>query len=152
MFNILILHSSGIILGLLLRRRGKSISFQRSTTVTVSALILFFGLSIGANDTLLANLSTIGLPAVVITLLGITGSIVAALANVFRELSALLCCSTIAKRGRIPAAISLAGINSMDVCLPMIFGNRSNEKLMPMSILYGITLELSVPLLMGLLC
>ncbi len=38
--------------------------------------------------------------------------------NLIRELVSLLLCAPLSRRGKSFAAISLAGINSMDVCHP----------------------------------
>ena len=47
----------------------------------------------------------------------------------------------------------LAGINSMDVCLPMIVrSSYKGEELIPIAILHGIALEVSVPFLINAFC
>ena len=76
----------------------------------------------------------------------------ALLANIIREAAALICCPIISKSGRGISAISLAGINSMDVCLPAILNDHSRNNLMPLAITHGIILEISVPLLLYLFC
>lgn len=76
----------------------------------------------------------------------------ALLANIIRELIALMCCSFISKSGRGISAISLAGINSMDVFLPYILTDNSRSNLMPLAIIHGIILELSVPVLISMFC
>lgn len=76
----------------------------------------------------------------------------ALLINIVREVTALLFCGAIARRGRVPAAISVAGINSMDVCLPMIASRSEHQHFIPMAMVHGIALEISVPLLIGLFC
>ncbi len=76
----------------------------------------------------------------------------ALLANIIREAAALICCPIISKSGRGISAISLAGINSMDVCLPAILNDHSRNNLMPLAITHGIILEISVPLLLSLFC
>ncbi|MCM1311725.1 MAG: lysine exporter LysO family protein [Bacteroides sp.] len=77
---------------------------------------------------------------------------IALLANVIREVFALLCCSAFARKGKENAAISIAGINSMDVCLPLILGRDSSKSLLPVAIFHGLVLEISVPLLVTLFC
>lgn len=74
------------------------------------------------------------------------------MANLVREVTALLFCGAIARRGRVMAAISVAGINSMDVCLPMISNTSIGRRCVPMALTHGIALEVSVPLLIGWLC
>ena len=76
---------------------------------------------------------------------------VALLANIMRELVALFGIPLFARLGGRLAPISVAGINSMDVCLPMIVRSSGSE-LIPLAVLHGLALELSVPLLVGLFC
>lgn len=76
----------------------------------------------------------------------------ALIANIIRELAALIFCTIISKTGRGTSAISLAGINSMDVCLPSILCDKSRTDLMPLAIIHGIILEISVPLLLTIFC
>ena len=47
------------------------------------------------------------------------------------------------------APVSVAGINSMDVCLPVI-SRYSGKNIVPVAIIHGIILEISVPLLISL--
>lgn len=74
------------------------------------------------------------------------------LVNMIREVAALVLCRGIAARGKTSSAISLAGINSMDVCLPMICQRPSQENVMLSAIIHGIFLEFSVPVLLGFFC
>lgn len=74
------------------------------------------------------------------------------LVNMIREVAALVLCRGIAARGKTSSAISLAGINSMDVCLPMICQKPSQENVMLSAIIHGIFLEFSVPVLLGFFC
>lgn len=78
---------------------------------------------------------------------------VALLANVAREMCVLFCLPLFARWcGRV-APISAAGINSMDVCLPGIVRySGGSQQLVPLAILHGIALEISVPLLITLFC
>ncbi len=80
-------------------------------------------------------------------------STIALLANVTREMLALFCIPLFVRYfGRL-APISAAGINSMDVCLPRIVSATSNgTELIPLCILHGIVLEISVPILIQLFC
>ena len=75
---------------------------------------------------------------------------VALLANVAREMCVLFCLPLFARWGGM-APISAAGINSMDVCLPLI-ARHAGTDYVPQAILHGIALEVSVPLLIGLFC
>ena len=72
--------------------------------------------------------------------------------NMIRELVALVLCTPVALSGRCYTAISLAGINSMDVCLPMIVNQRTSPRLMPAAVIHGIMIEISVPLILSVLC
>lgn len=78
---------------------------------------------------------------------------VALLANVAREMCVLFCLPLFARWcGRI-APISAAGINSMDVCLPAIVRySGGSAQLVPLAILHGIALEISVPMLITVFC
>lgn len=79
---------------------------------------------------------------------------IALMANVVRELFALVSCRFLSARGHGEAAISVAGINSMDVCLPMIVGSEksSNVRLVSAALFHGIILEVSVPILISIFC
>ena len=78
---------------------------------------------------------------------------VALLANVAREMCVLFCLPLFARWCGCIAPISAAGINSMDVCLPGIVRySGGSSQLVPLAILHGIALEISVPLLITLFC
>ena len=74
------------------------------------------------------------------------------LINLLRELVALILCEHLSRSGRVYQAVSLAGVTSMDVCLPMIVNSRTSPQNMPIAIVHGIVLEISVPLLLSVLC
>ena len=67
---------------------------------------------------------------------------VALLANVVREMIALFGMPLFARWGGPLAPISVAGVTSMDVCLPSI-ARYSGSDLVPLAILHGIVLEVS---------
>ncbi len=75
----------------------------------------------------------------------------ALLANIIREMISLLGAPLFTKVFGKLAPISAAGINSMDVMLPMI-SRYSGKNWVPLAILHGIILEMSVPLLISLFC
>lgn len=78
---------------------------------------------------------------------------IALLANVIREMIALFGTPVLARWGGRLVPISVAGINSMDVCLPMIVrSSYKGEELIPIAILHGIALEVSVPFLINVFC
>ena len=76
---------------------------------------------------------------------------IALLANIVREMLSLFGTPLFSKWGGRVAPISVAGINSMDVCLPLI-ARYSGSEFVPQAILHGIALEVSVPLLIGAFC
>ena len=76
---------------------------------------------------------------------------IALLANIIREMLALFGAPLYASFFGKFAPVSVAGINSMDVCLPVI-SRYSGKNIVPVAIIHGIILEISVPLLISLFC
>ena len=76
---------------------------------------------------------------------------IALLANIFREMMALLGTPLIKKCFGRTAPISAAGVNSMDVVLPMIV-RYSGKDMIPIAILHGILIDMSVPFFVSLFC
>ncbi len=76
---------------------------------------------------------------------------IALLANIFREMMALLGTPLLAKYFGKLAPISAAGVNSMDVVLPMIT-KYSGKDMIPVAIFHGILIDLSVPFFVSLFC
>lgn len=77
---------------------------------------------------------------------------IALLANIIREMSALFGASLFARWGGRYAPISVAGINSMDVCLPSIVREADGKDVVPLAVTHGMALEVSVPVLIGIFC
>ncbi|MCD8318221.1 MAG: lysine exporter LysO family protein [Paraprevotella sp.] len=77
---------------------------------------------------------------------------IALLTNIQREMIALFGCAFFTRRGSGLAAISVAGINSLDVCLPSILHASGSKDLLTVAIFHGIALEISVPLLISFFC
>lgn len=76
---------------------------------------------------------------------------IALLANIFREMMALLGTPLIQKYfGRL-APISAAGVNSMDVVLPVIT-RYSGKEMIPIAIVHGVLIDMSVPFFVSLFC
>lgn len=75
---------------------------------------------------------------------------IALLSNMMREMFALMGVPFFARFGSF-APISVAGITSMDVCLPLIT-RYSGKEMVPIAILHGLVLEVSVPILVTYLC
>lgn len=79
MFNILILLAISAIVGYLLRNiKQLRPVINKSTTITVLALLFVFGMNIGSNKDIISNLHHDGLKAAVIALFGVAGSVGAA--------------------------------------------------------------------------
>lgn len=76
---------------------------------------------------------------------------IALLANIIREMMALFGAPVYASLFGKFAPVSVAGINSMDVCLPVI-SRYSGKNIIPIAIIHGIVLEICVPLLISLFC
>lgn len=76
---------------------------------------------------------------------------VALLSNIIREITALVGAPLfVALFGKF-AAVAAAGSTSMDVCLPII-SRHSGKSIVPIALLHGIVLDMSVPLLISVLC
>ena len=76
---------------------------------------------------------------------------IALLTNIFRELMALLGTPLIKKYFGKLAPISAAGVNSMDVLLPSI-SRYSGKEMIPIAILHGILIDMSVPVFVSFFC
>lgn len=76
---------------------------------------------------------------------------IALLSNIFREMMALLGTPLLCKYFGKLAPISAAGVNSMDVVLPMIT-RYSGSDMLPVAILHGLLIDLSVPFFVSLFC
>ena len=73
------------------------------------------------------------------------------LTNIFREMMALLGTPLIKKYFGKLAPISAAGVNSMDVLLPSI-SRYSGKEMIPIAILHGILIDMSVPVFVSFFC
>lgn len=76
---------------------------------------------------------------------------IALLANIFRELMALIGAPLFKKYFGSLAPVSAAGVNSMDVVLPTIT-RFSGKDIIPVAILHGMLLDMSVPFFVTLFC
>ena len=76
---------------------------------------------------------------------------IALLTNIFREMMALLGTPLIKKYFGKLAPISAAGVNSMDVLLPSI-SRYSGKEMIPIAILHGILIDMSVPVFVSFFC
>ena len=75
----------------------------------------------------------------------------ALLTNIFREMTALIGTPIIKKYFGELAPISVAGVNSMDVLLPSI-SRYSGKEMIPIAILHGILIDISVPVFVSFFC
>lgn len=126
----------------------------------IASLIMRYGnsrdvLAIGSgfgyyslSSVLIAKTKTVSSGAETATVLAST----ALITNIIREIIALISCRILAIKGLNYTAISVAGINSMDVCLPMITAKRSSHHIVTAALIHGIILEISVPLLIAIFC
>lgn len=76
---------------------------------------------------------------------------IALLSNIFREMMALLGTPLLCKYFGKLAPISAAGVNSMDVVLPMIT-RYSGSDMLPVAILHGLLIDMSVPFSVSFFC
>ena len=76
---------------------------------------------------------------------------IALLANIFREMMALLGAPLIRKYFGKLAPISAAGVSSMDVLLPSIT-QYSGKDVIPIAIFHGILIDMSVPVFVSFFC
>ena len=76
---------------------------------------------------------------------------IALLANMVREMAALFGSGLISRYFGKLAPISAAGVNSMDIILPSII-RFSGKEMIPIAIIHGIIIDISVPLLVSLFC
>lgn len=77
--------------------------------------------------------------------------IIALLSNIFRELIALVGAPFFRKHFGPLAPVCAAGVTSVDVALPAI-GRVSGQAMIPIALFHGMMLDMSVPLLVPLLC
>lgn len=80
MFTAISLMLVGIIAGFLLRRVSWLACLPRAITPTILLMLFVLGIAVGANDTLMSNLPTLGGRALALTLAGVAGSMVCVLA------------------------------------------------------------------------
>lgn len=76
---------------------------------------------------------------------------IALLTNIFRELMSLVGAPFIRKYFGTLAPVSAAGVNSMDILLPAIT-RFSGREMIPVAILHGILLDMSVPFFVTWFC
>lgn len=77
MFTIIGLMLTGMLLGYLLRKRDLR-KIHQVITVLIWLLLFILGIEVGGNEQIIKGLHTIGLEAIILTLGGTLGSVVAA--------------------------------------------------------------------------
>ena len=77
MFTIIGLVLTGMLLGYLLRKRDLK-KIHQIITLLIWLLLFILGIEVGSNEQIIKGLHTIGLEAVILTLGGTLGSIIAA--------------------------------------------------------------------------
>lgn len=79
MIPVLLLMTIGFILGYVLKNKTKLILFSNKATTLIIYLLLFLlGIGVGLNKTIVSNMATIGLQAILITFGAVLGSLVLA--------------------------------------------------------------------------
>lgn len=76
MFIVFGIMITGIVAGYFLRRIPNITYIGKLITAFIFLLLLFLGISVGKNEVIINNLSTIGVQALIITLAAILGSVV----------------------------------------------------------------------------
>ena len=80
MIEIILLFSAGIFIGLFFRRKARVIYWmERGILWSIFLLLFLLGLSIGLNPEIMQTLPSLGVRALVLTLGGVAGSLLAAL-------------------------------------------------------------------------
>lgn len=75
MFFIFLFFISGIAVGIFLRRFPNITILGKLVSITIVVLLFLLGLSVGKNEAIMSNLSTIGLQAFIITGAAVAGSV-----------------------------------------------------------------------------
>ena len=122
--------------------------------IILSLLIVQVGISLGSNNDLRGLFHSLNPRMSLLPVFTIGGTLLFSAIGVFllhgRDLFGT---PVLARWGGRLVPISVAGINSMDVCLPMIVrSSYKGEELIPIAILHGIALEVSVPFLINVFC
>ncbi len=78
MFKILAIIAAGIVTGYLLRSERTTRYSSKVLNITIYVLLLSFGIGVGANKTIIENIDTIGLKALLIAIATILGSCIVA--------------------------------------------------------------------------
>jgi len=75
MIEVLIIMTVGIIVGLLLRKKQNIVNYFNKSIIWFVVILLFLmGISVGVNNKIMDNLSSIGLQGLILSLTAILGS------------------------------------------------------------------------------
>lgn len=76
MIEVIVLLIVGMLIGYLLRRKKKVLKINRTlTSLSIYALLFVLGASLGSDSQLLEKLPSIGLHSIILSVLGIGGSV-----------------------------------------------------------------------------
>ncbi|MDO5665040.1 MAG: LysO family transporter [Bacteroidia bacterium] len=78
MLNIILIILSGVVVGYFIRKVPQVVHVGTAISLIIMLLLFFLGISVGANEQVVKNFATIGFDALIITLGGITGTILCA--------------------------------------------------------------------------
>ena len=78
MFSIVFTMLAGMLIGHFLRDGKRLEKIEKSTSVTIFVLLFVLGLSVGSNSVITSNLGRFGWQAAVLAILGMSGSVIAA--------------------------------------------------------------------------
>lgn len=78
MFTVITIMFSGILVGYLLRNLPVFGQINKTISGTIFALLLFLGIAVGLNDTIVSNLQLLGVQALVLAVFSSMGSVLAA--------------------------------------------------------------------------
>lgn len=131
-------------------------------TLAFSALVSIFLVRWGASDTMAvgSGLGYYSLSSVLVTQLKMPTmgeqmaaelGTIALLSNIIRELVALVGAPFFRKYFGPLAPVCAAGVTSVDVALPAI-GRVSGQAMIPVALFHGMVLDMSVPIMVPLLC
>ena len=77
MFTVLALMATGVALGFLLKNKVKIIKLvDPAISIAIYILLFLLGVSVGKNETIINNLDTLGVQALILTVGGVGGSVV----------------------------------------------------------------------------
>lgn len=141
-----------------IRRQNPRLLFLPVVTIggtltgSMAVSLLLSGRTLGECLAIGSGMGYYSLSSILITQsIGAEPGTVALLANVLREVMALLLAPLIVWRFGPPAVISAGGATSMDTTLPVI-ARHAGERYVPVSVYHGFVTDFSVPFLVSFFC